>query len=578
MNRARLRLRDVIDPVVLVAFFVLAVLLVSPRGEFPINDDWDYHATVADLLHHGEMRLSDWPAMPLVAQIGWGATFARIFGLSYETLRLSTLAFTLLGTLALYFWGRAIDRSREESLFLGLLFASSPLVFSLSYSFMTDVPGASMILVALLAQAHWSRRGGLAMAVLVGVVAGLGYLIRQTAALPAIVLAVSLVPAVIQRRARWAELLAMIAPLVLVVASHGYWLDHVHGRPYQAAIDRMGMLRPLLVPEYSVRALLTILSRLVQHSLAIAIYLSPLTVCLIGSRAGREVLRSKAARGVVAFTFLGLVLVPLISGLPLSPISGLYARDLYLGFETVYAGETLRGPSAQIGPFTVGVLSVVTLIGIVSSSLAAGLLTITIPAWWRDLRTGNRWLPLSPGAQAGACGFLLLGALVIQWYDFDRYLVPILPLLAMFALSLMPRGPGLLRSPLSLCLLVLFAAFSVVGTQDYFTRARARWRAREYLLESGIAPQAIAAGFEHAALYCFAPHYRQPVRVRPYLRGLPPEEREARLVAENPSLVWAQPREYEVGYAVATGAQVLARFPYRSWFRSGDAFAFRHVR
>jgi 4-amino-4-deoxy-L-arabinose transferase-like glycosyltransferase len=577
MGRVPIQLRDVIDPILFVAFFLLAVLLVPPRGEFPINDDWDYHATVADLLHHGEMRLSDWPAMPLVGQIYWGAGFAKLFGLSYQTLRFSVLCFALLGALALYYWARAIERSREESLFLGLLFAASPLVFTLSYSFMTDVPGTSLMLLGLLAQAHWARRGGVPLALLAGVTAGLGYLVRQTAALPALVLAASLLLAVLRRRARAAELFGLIAPLALAIVAHGYWLDHVHGRPYQAAVERMGLLKLLLIPEYRVRVIQTILRRLVQHLVAVGIYLSPLLLCLVGSRVGRELLRSRLTRIVVALTFLGLF-VPHVSGMRIAPLSGLYANGLYLGFETVYPGSALRGPSLRIGPLLVTVRSVLTVVGIASLALAAGLSSVALRGWWRDLRRGERWLPLSPGGQAGVCGFLLLGVLVVQSLDFDRYLVPILPLLAMLVLSRMPRGRGVLRSPLCWGLLGVLAAFSFVGTQDYFTRARARWQAREYLLQSGIEPAAIAAGFEHAALYCFAPRYRQPTRVRPYLLGLPPNQREMHLRVEDPSIVWIQPRPYEVGYAVAPGAQVVAAFPYRSWFRSGSVFAFRHPR
>src|SRR5262249_61470774 len=53
--------RELAGPALLAAFFVAAALLVPPQGEFPINDDWDYFATVADLLHFGAIRLSDWP-------------------------------------------------------------------------------------------------------------------------------------------------------------------------------------------------------------------------------------------------------------------------------------------------------------------------------------------------------------------------------------------------------------------------------------------------------------------------------------------------------------------------------------
>src|SRR5215475_12715789 len=101
--------RELAGPALLATFFAAAALLVPPRGEFPINEDWDYFATVADLLHFGEIRLSDWPGMTLVAQIFWGELFAKLFGLSYWTLRVSTISLAFVGALALYFWARAVD-------------------------------------------------------------------------------------------------------------------------------------------------------------------------------------------------------------------------------------------------------------------------------------------------------------------------------------------------------------------------------------------------------------------------------------------------------------------------------------
>src|SRR5262245_32717789 len=115
-------------PAVIVAFYITALVLVPPRGEFPVCDDWDYYATVGDLLKYGEIRLSDWPAMTLVGQIFWGGLFAKLFGLSYMTLRYSVLTLFLAGALALYGWARTIGRDRTEALFLGLLWTTCPLI------------------------------------------------------------------------------------------------------------------------------------------------------------------------------------------------------------------------------------------------------------------------------------------------------------------------------------------------------------------------------------------------------------------------------------------------------------------
>ncbi len=562
MSACAMRGRDLIGPVVLVAFFVGIMLLVPPRGEFPINDDWDYVATVADLVRYGEIRLSDWPGMSLVGQIFWGGLFAKLFGLSYMTLRLSVIALALVGAVALYHWARAIERTRAESLFLALLYATNPLVFSLSYSFMTDVPAASMMLLCLLIQAHCARRGGVLLYLLAGVIAALGYLIREIAALPALVLAASMVPAVVRSRGRARELLALTAPLALVFTWHSFWLDHIHGRPYQAAVGR------LQFPQLD-----ELLIQLLWQPLAVGFYLSPLVMCLIGRRARALVWRSIVARVLV----VGLVLfgLPWLSAAPLPPYVQ-YINDFYLGFETLDA-MSLQGPWIPVGSVYVSVFVwCLSAVGLVSLSLAVGFVAVELRARWTRWRHRELGLlPLSPGNQAGVCGLALLGFLLVQSTPFDRYLLPVVPTLAMFLLSLMPRGLGLLRSPLAWVLLAVFAVFSVVGTQDYFARARVRWQAIGYLLEAGVKPPDISAGFEHAALWCFSPHYRRPARVRPYLLELSEAERLAHLKREDPTLLWRQPREYEVTYKLVPAAALVAAFKYGSWIRTGYVLVYR---
>jgi hypothetical protein len=553
--------RNLIGPAVLAAFFAFVVLLVPPRGEFPINDEWDYVATVGDLVHYGEIRLSDWPAMSLVAQVYWGGLFAKLFGFSYMTLRLSVICLAFAGSLALSYWARAVERTRSESLFLALLYATSPLVFSLSYSFMTDVPGASLMIICLLVQALCVRRGGVPLHLLAGVMAGLAYLVRQTAALPALIFAVSLLPALLQRQRRVRDFLALTVPLVLVVNAHHFWLTRVHGLPYQAAVGRFEFFAPQ-----------TMLLLLLLEALAVCVYLTPLLLCLVGRRARACVWRSAGSRLTVLAILFGTLVLTRLAGAELPPPFTQYVGDAYLGFETL-RGATLLGPQIHAGPVSVGMFSLVNALGLMSFSIAAGFLLLDLRARW----TGptSRWRVLSAGDQAGLCGLVLLGLLVGQPYPFDRYLVPVIPLLAMFLLSRLPRGEGLLRSPLCWGLLAVYGLVSVVGTQDYLARDRVRWQAVDSLLAAGVPPQDIGAGFEYAALYCFAPRYRQPARVRPYLLDLPEAERLARLKTENPSFVWMQPREYEVVYDRVAAAEPLRVFPWRSWVRSGSVLVYR---
>src|SRR5262249_25480195 len=155
--------------------------------------------------------------------------------LSYWTLRISVLTLTCAGSVALYYWARVIKRTRPESLFLALLYATTPLVFNGSYSFMTDVPAASVTLLSLCLPAYCWRRGGVLLYLLAGASGAAGYLIRQTAAMPTLVLAASLVPALIQKKARTRDFLALIVPLAVAAAGRNIWLEYIHGVPYQSA-------------------------------------------------------------------------------------------------------------------------------------------------------------------------------------------------------------------------------------------------------------------------------------------------------------------------------------------------------
>src|SRR5499427_5241664 len=558
--------RELAGPALLAAFFAAAALLVPPRGEFPINEDWDYFATVADLLHFGEIRLSDWPGMTLVAQIFWGELFAKLFGLSYWTLRVSTISVTFVGALALYFWARAVDRTRGEASFLGLLYATNPLVFTLSYSFMNDVPGTSMMLVCLLVQAHCAQRGRVRLHLLAGVTAALAYLVRQTAALPALVLAAFFVPALIKKQARARDFLMLTLPVAVVAAAYTFWLDHIHGRPYHATLVRADVF-----------GLASRLPWLLENSLLLGVCLAPLTLCLVGRGIVAQVWRSNLVRLVLVTFLVGvslLVVVQVVGRVPvlgrpvsqlLPPFFSQHVYDFHLGYETL-ATKTLRGPLLHVDSRSASVLGVImTLIGVASLVLTTGLLSVGLrsPGRWRH--DPGRPYPLSPEGQSGVCCVALIGLVLLQRYPYDRYLIPVFPLLAMFLLSLMPRGQWLPRSLLAWGSLAVFAVASVAGEQDYLARVQARWQAVDYLLQSGVKPEEIRAGFEYAGLYCFSPRYRGPVR--PRLGG---SEEEVEFCFEHRPFT-----QYEVRYDPAPGAELVGVFPYRSWFRSGSVLIFR---
>ena len=60
-----------IDMVAIVCLWGASLLLVNPRGDFPLDDDWSYGMTVKRLLQDGDFRPTGFTAMPLISQAVW---------------------------------------------------------------------------------------------------------------------------------------------------------------------------------------------------------------------------------------------------------------------------------------------------------------------------------------------------------------------------------------------------------------------------------------------------------------------------------------------------------------------------
>ncbi|MEG4323422.1 MULTISPECIES: hypothetical protein [unclassified Microcoleus] len=132
----------------LVLLLLLTNLLVSPIGEFSLNDDWIHAKAVQRLLEEGQYRGHSYVAATLAAQAYWGALFCKVFGFSFTILRVSTLVLSVVGAWAMARCGLALGLSRNLALVCGVLVAINPLVLNLSYSFMTDVPFLAMSILS----------------------------------------------------------------------------------------------------------------------------------------------------------------------------------------------------------------------------------------------------------------------------------------------------------------------------------------------------------------------------------------------------------------------------------------------
>jgi len=477
----------------LLGAYLLPLLLVSPVGEFPLIDSWTYALAVRHLVEEGRLQISEWTATTLVFQVLWGAAFAKLFGFSFTALRASTLVLSFVGSAALYATGRELGLRPPRALLGALLYWLDPLTFSLSYTFMSDVPAISLLLLATYGAARGARRGRTGGFLVVGVAAALAFLVRQPGLLspPAVLLygALARWPA---RQFAW-RALAVAGPPAVAVAGYLAWTRHQglpqeQGRVLAVALrDGPGLWRAALL----LGGYLALYLGLCCFPLALAC--GPSVVRALAGRGHRHALVPLAWVGTVAGLVFGLAWrgqhlpgypawMPYLRYGGMVQVAGIGPDDL-LG-----ARAPFLAPGARIA---------------LTALAAVGLGVLGLAAYGRRAAPGHR--PPGPPPPIGLVAAVALGqlaalfpvsahVLVGTWVSFDRYLLPLLPfalLLGLWATRGLRLAPALL-----LVGLLGLGGFSLAGTQDWLAYNRLRWQLAHELVAQGVPRTRIDAGME----------------------------------------------------------------------------------
>jgi len=97
------------------AAHVATAFFVHPLSPVAISDDWAYARSVEILFSDHRLEILPLTVTTLVFQVIWGSLFAKVFGLSFGVLRMSTVVLVLLGAWALYGLCRRLDISPPRS-------------------------------------------------------------------------------------------------------------------------------------------------------------------------------------------------------------------------------------------------------------------------------------------------------------------------------------------------------------------------------------------------------------------------------------------------------------------------------
>jgi hypothetical protein len=439
-------------------------LLVGPRADVPVIDDWVYAWSVQHFVDTGRLQILDISAFYPIAQVLWGALFVRIAGFSFGVLRLSTLVLSALGSFAVYLTLRELGCRRTTSLLGALALALDPVYFALSFSFMTEVPFVSLSAMVLYWYIRAIRRDEPASLWAGCACAAVAFLVRPIGVL----LPLSILPALVWSRDRRASLRRSATPLA---ATLGVMVALQIEMPRMLGpLDWSAIRQSYLQWWFTVPAAAYLQWNVEVLFVAVFPFAPVLVASIARWRRALEVGAVAIVLAIVCRMALGAVPMPLLDGQTWS-------------LQDIGARSMLDGGFAP-SPLSLRLVPMVKLLGL----LAVGALGVTCVRSWRQ-RSELRRAELVLFTTA----LLQVACINVLWFYNDRYYVVLAPVLAIVGARALDRDrPG---KWMAASMLVIWAGIAISGTRDMLAFNGACARAAQELEASGIPPWDIDAGY-----------------------------------------------------------------------------------
>lgn len=508
---------------------MLLVILVNPLGNFPLNDDWQYAYPVKQLIEAGRFEMQGQFAPNILLQVLWGYLSCILLGaFDFTFLRFGVLLLGLGCGLLVYQWLKEEGIPSSKSGGVSLVLLGSPLFFSLSFTFMTDVPFLFLCLLSLRYFSRYVHQGQLSRLGMASLAAVAAYTIRQPGILFLLGFAAYVIWDQRRRQDRW-----IIAGLLLGIGALAYLGMEKGLKPALEITDNYVPVANIYFTE---------------------VFSQPLTV-----------LNTWAARFLKTFIYLGVFTLPLVPFLlPKYLEKGLFSKRslvVIVGGNIILFGLTLManktfpfggnvwfnwglGPELLKDVYTLGLENTPSVHSFwlyLLQLLGQWQITCMLLLLWRT------WSERSASQQALVIWLILMNGLylgVISIFSyFDRFtllcwvtcLYIIAPWLAL------PQGKQRWLSALPFILMLLF---STLATKDYLNWNRARASAYNWLNETGIDITQIDAGYEYNGWYNY---HREPLQV------------------EDRSFWWVTEEDYLISFGPVEGYRAIQTFPYYRW-------------
>lgn len=465
--------RDLAAMAIILISFAAAVVITDPRGNFPLDDDWDFTLSTWNLVHTGTVQHTPFTSNIAVLQYFWGALWTILFGESSAVLRASTLALSLLATLLIFTTLRRLEIGTSLALVAALAFFFHPLIFWASFTYMTDVPELFLSVAAFALLVEALRRENDAWLAAAVITAVASFFVRQIGIVNALT---PLIAAVTFRHSigvRWKKIagwygsacalfLILLLSGALIVSQQELQIHMLQWSDLLAAAAHYAFLN-------------------FQNA---ALFFLPLTLLALAIRPRPLPLIMMA----IWFAAASGHLISLQRPIPY-PVRGNLFINFGLGPPTLRDTFVFRMPYPFHLPYT----------SLLAIMLATTLLAIFVAAM---TLVAVRSLPIVARIAALYCICATVIIMFMRIY-FDRYSIDTMwPLAIVIPVALQsdPRPAVAFRNVIAAIALAIVIIFSVAGTAEYLAWNRARWAAFRWLQARGVTLDQMDAGYEINAL------------------------------------------------------------------------------
>jgi hypothetical protein len=464
---------------------ICAALLTLPFAPLAFGDDWTYVYTALRYAQSGSIQYNGWSEPLAIFQAIYGGALIRLFGFSFNLLRIATITIASGCSGLIYLLCRRAELPPPVSLFASLTATISPLFIALAASFLTDVYGCFFFLLCILlgiraidSAKPFNTSIWLFASIVTGLIGGADRQISWVglvAVLACFVWEKRKVPYLVLL----AGLLATMSGLAIVELLRWYTRqpNAVVDTPAWQDMTRNALLLPRFAVKYFLSAILLCLPSL--------LLLLPSFI-----RLSRRGLRLALAAALV-YTGVGFrhpfLLAPWLDN-TVTPYGIFRPHQVLIGDKTPVLGIVSR---AVLTMFVLFIICVLAHFIVLWLSRFLSVRTKTAVFETSRMRSFVALLTIS---LLGCLGLVAVRSLTGLAYD--HYLLPWLPLFLILLTRALCRPGVEPKWRFGWAALVVFAAYGVGATHDYWAASRARVRAAEILEAAGVSRRHIDGGFD----------------------------------------------------------------------------------